>query len=251
MKRVAKGRGLLNFLEISQNEKVLSLISYSRQDEEESSKYLALATRHGIIKRTELSAFKNVRRNGLLAIKLQEGDSLCQALIAKEQDEIMLVSKLGQSIRFKASDIRAMGRASSGVRGIKLGKGDEVVSMNVISPSEARVYLLAVMEKGYGKRTKIVEYRLQGRGGSGIKAARITEKTGNIVFSKVVSEAEKEIIVISSRGQVIRSELKTISIIGRASSGVRIMKLKPGDKVACAICLKELPGIGELEVGQG
>lgn len=250
LKRASKGRGILNFLETSPNEKVLGLVAYSKQEEEEGKKYLVFATKNGIIKRTELSAFKNVRKNGILAIKLQEGDSLKSVLLAEDADEIFLATKLGQSIRFLMKDVRSMGRSSAGVRGMRLEKTDEVVGASAIKTNDKEQHLLVVMDQGYGKRSKVEEYRLQKRGGSGIKAARITDKTGKIVFAKVVGLDEKEIIVISAKGQVIRSELKSVSIIGRASSGVRIMKLKSGDKVVSGICLKEIKEL-ESEVGQG
>jgi len=242
MGRATKGRGLLNFLEISQNEKILSLIPYSKQDEKDIGKFLVMATKNGIIKKTELSAFKNVRKNGLLAIKLQAGDSLKSAKIIDKNDEVIMISKLGQSIRFKNADVRAMGRGSLGVRGMKLGKNDEVIVMDDIKPKiDGKNHVLIITENGYGKRTKLEEYRLQKRGGSGIKAAKITDKNGKIVFSKVLSETDTDLIVISTKGQVIKSEIKTISVIGRASSGVRIMKLKAGDRVASAICLNDAP----------
>ncbi|MDI6883112.1 MAG: DNA gyrase subunit A [Patescibacteria group bacterium] len=241
MGRVTKGRGLLNFLEISQAEKVLSLVPYSKEDEQEPGKYLIMATKNGIIKKTELSAFKNVRRNGLLAIKLQKGDLLEGAKFANEGDEIVLVTKNGKSIRFKEKDLRAMGRGTVGVRGIRLSGDDEVIGMDIIkvqsSKFKVKNYLLVVMEQGYGKRTKVGEYRLQKRGGSGIKTAKINQKTGKVVFFKLVSEGEKDLIVISEKGQVIRSALGSISIRGRATSGVKVMKLDKGDKVASAICL--------------
>ncbi len=207
-----------------------------------------MGTKNGIIKKTELSAFKNLRKHGLLAIKLQPGDSLKSAKIIDKDDEIIMVSKLGQSIRFKNSDVRPMGRGSSGVHGMRLAKNDEVITMDDITNEKLKMkneklesHLLVITENGYGKRTKLSEYRLQKRGGSGIKAAKITDKNGKIVFSKVLSEQDIDLVVISIKGQVIKSEIKTISIIGRASSGVRIMKLKSGDKVASAICLNDAP----------
>ena len=240
MSRVSKGRGLLNFLEISSNEKILNFIPYSKEDAT-AKNYLVMATKNGIIKKTELSAFDNVRRSGLRAINLQSGDQLRTAKIVGENSDIILVSKLGKSIRFSEKDVRAMGRTAAGVRGIRLGEGDKVIGMSVVASQKqdktAKKHLLIIMENGYGKRTKISEYRLQKRGGSGIKAARINEKTGKIVYSKMLGEEEKDLIVISTKGQVIKTTLGSISIIGRASSGVRIMKLKPGDKVASAICL--------------
>ena len=239
--RLSRGRGLLNFLEISQEEKVLSLIPYNKEDEVTGKKYLVMVTKNGIIKKTDLTAFKNVRRTGLRAINLRPGDLLRSAKIADARDEIILVSRDGKSIKFKEKDLRVMGRAASGVHGIRLGKEDEVIGMDIIkyqaSNGKGQRYLLVVMENGYGKRTKVSEYRLQRRGGSGIKVAKITSKTGRIVFSKVVGAEGKDLIVISQKGQVIRSSLGSVSILGRTTSGVRVMRLKKGDKVVSAICL--------------
>jgi len=247
MSRTSKGRGILNFLEMSPSDKVLSLVPYSKEDEG-GKKYLVMVTKNGIIKKTDLQSFRNVRRNGLIAIKLGKDDLLRNADIADEGDEIILVTKKGKSIRFKEKDLRVMGRTASGVRGIRLAKGDEVVGMDIVKAQGSRLaggqtksktqnYLLIITENGYGKRTKVKEYRLQKRGGTGIKAAKITEKTGEIVFSQIVSDEEKDLIIISQKGQVIRTPLGTVSVLGRAASGVRVMKLSKGDKVASGICL--------------
>jgi DNA gyrase subunit A len=239
--RISKGRGLLNFLEISQEEKIMSLVPYSKKDIEEGVKYLMMVTKNGIIKKTNVKDFQNVRRSGLIAINLGKEDALKGVAIISEGDEIILVTKNGKSIRFKQRDIRPMGRTAAGVRGIRLSKGDEVLGMDIIKPQTSKTkvptFLLVIMENGYGKRTKVREYRLQRRGGTGIKTARITEKTGKIVFSKIVGEEEKDLLVISKNGQVIRLPLGSISIIGRASSGVRVMRLTKGDNVASAVCL--------------
>jgi len=243
MSRVSKGRGLLNFLELSQNEKVLDIIAYGKIDEEKK-KYLLMMTKNGLVKKTELSAFANVRRNGLIAIKLAKDDLLKEARIIEEGDEVILVTRKGKAIRFREKDLRAMGRAAVGVRGMRLAKGDEVISVDVLKArkpgnqaQKAQSYLLIISENGYGKRTKIEQYRLQRRGGSGIKTGRLTEKTGEIVFAKVVSGEQQDLIIISKKGQVIRTPLETISVIGRAASGVRVMKLAAGDKIASATCL--------------
>ena len=204
-----------------------------------------MVTKNGIIKKTPLDAFRNVRKTGLRAIKLQKGDLLRKAAICQRGDEIILTSRDGKSIRFKEKDLRVMGRVASGVRGIRLSKGDEVVGMDIIKNQKSKIenqklaksYLLVVTENGYGKRTKVSEYRLQRRGGSGIKAARITQKTGKVVFSQVIGEEERDLVVISQKGQVIRSPLGSISILGRATSGVRVMRLGKGDRVVSAICL--------------
>ena len=231
--RVAKGRGLANFLEISPQEKVLSVIP--RQKEKEADiKYLAMVTKDGIIKKTTLEEFSNVRRSGLIAIKLKKEDSLRQVSKIKDNDHLILITKKGQSVRFKERDIRAMGRSASGVRGIRLKKGDEVIGMEVIKP-EQKGQLLVVSENGYGKRTDLKEYRLQNRGGTGIKTAKITPKTGDLVNSKVIDD-EQDLIVISQKGQVIKIKISSISKLSRATQGVRIMRLEEKDKVASITC---------------
>ena len=231
--RVAKGRGLANFLEISSQEKVLSIIS-RRKEKEADIKYLVIVTKDGIIKKTALEDFKNVRRSGLIAIKLKTGDLLRKVSKVKDKDELLLITKKGQSIKFKEKDIRTMGRPASGIRGIRLKKEDEVVGMEVIS-SDQKGHLLVVTENGYGKRTDVKEYRLQGRGGAGIKTANLTSKTGELVNSKFLTD-EQDLIVISQKGQVIRIEISSISKLSRATQGVRIMRLEPGDKVASITC---------------
>jgi len=241
--RVAKGRGLLNFLEISPEEKVLCVMSLSK---EELEKYLVMVTKNGIIKKTAIIEFENVRKSGLIAITLKKGDALKNVEKSTGEDEIILVTKLGQAIRFKEKEIRLMGRTAAGVRGIRLKKGDEVIGMDIIKNPKSKFqnpkikvekqYLLVVTENGYGKRTDLKEYRLQGRGGAGIKTAKITQKTGDLVASKVLT-AEEDLIVISQRGQVIRAAISTISKLSRATQGVKIMKLEEEDKVASATCI--------------
>jgi len=258
--RVAKGRGLLNFLETSTQEKVLSLIPLAKKEEILGTKYLVMTTKDGIIKKTALKEFENVRRSGLIAITLKKGDLLKKVGKSSGGDQVILVTKKGQSIRFKESEIRPMGRSASGVKGIRLKRGDEVIGMDVIKIQNSRLrpayakasvgkqgyggqaklkiknYLLVVTENGYGKRTDLKEYRLQKRGGMGIKTAKITPKTGDLITSKVLSQ-EEDLIVISKRGLVIRTEIRNISILSRATQGVKIMRLEEGDKVASATCI--------------
>jgi len=240
--RVARGRGLLNFLEISSNEKVLSLLTFGKEDAELGLKDLVMVTQNGIIKRTKLEEFKNVRRSGLIAINLRKGDLLEKVVKTTGENDIILATKKGMSIRFREKDIREMGRPASGVKGINLKKDDKVVGMDVIESQKLKVksqnYLLVVMENGYGKRTETKEYKVQKRGGTGVKTANVTGKTGGIVFSKVVTDDEEEdLIVISQRGQVIRTKISSIAKISRSTQGVRIMKLAEGDKVASAACI--------------
>ncbi len=238
--RLAKGRGLLNFLEISPQEKVLSLIPLSKKEE---TKYLVMVTKNGIIKKTALAEFENIRRSGLIAILLKKGDLLKKVCKTSGEDEILLLTKKGQAIRFKEREVRSMRRTAAGIKGIGLKKDDEVIGMEVIKTEKQKnqktekQYLLVVTEKGYGKRTNLKEYRLQKRGGAGIKTAKVTEKTSHLMASKVLLGEEEDLIVISQKGQVIRIKISQIPKLSRATQGVRIMKLEEGDKVASATCL--------------
>lgn len=230
--RTAKGRGLLNFIEITSQDKVLSLLALGKKDGDSGVKNLIMVTKNGIVKKTALEDFKNVRKSGLIAISLKRGDELRGVRKTSGKDEILLVTKNGQSIRFNEKDARTMGRSAAGTHGIKLKKGDEVIAMDVI-PANGK-HILVVTENGYGKRTDIKEYRVQTRGGSGIKTANITVKTGGLVYARVLTGEEEDLIVISRKGQVIRTEIGSIATISRSTQGVRIMKLDSGDKVVSA-----------------
>ncbi len=235
--RVAKGRGLLNFLELSPQDKVLSLHPLGKEDAEQGIKNLVMVTKNGIIKKTPLEDFKNVRRSGLIAISLKKGDWLRSVRKTTGQEEIMIITKKGQSIRFKEKELRPMGRTASGNKGIRLKKGDEVVGMDVVKEGIEKKHLLVVTENGFGKRTDLKEYKVQGRGGSGIITAKITPKTGELVSSTILVGDEEDLIVISRKGHVIRTKVNSISKLNRSTQGVRIMKLEQGDKVASAVCL--------------
>ncbi len=247
--RVARGRGVMNFLEISSEEKVLSLIpmpaspngKVSSGEGKNGGKYLVMVTKNGRIKKTDLKEFENVRKSGIIAIKLEKGDALKKVVKTTGEDDIVLTTKNGIAIRFKEKDIRPMGRGAAGVKGIHLKKGDEVISMDVVEKKDSKQYLLVVMENGYGKRTDVAQYKVQGRGGSGIKAAQITSKTGPMIMACILEDVGEEVdlIVISQQGQVIRTSVKSISLLGRATQGVRIMRLEDGDKVASGACLKD------------
>jgi len=241
--RVAKGRGLLNFVELSSNDKVLNLFALGKKDTEQGIKYMVMVTKDGLVKKTPLEDFKNVRRSGLIAISLKKGDELRIVRKSTGQDQIIVTTKKGQSIRFKEKDARAMGRSAAGTRVIRLKKGDEVVGMDIIGENpkpktqNSKIdsdYLLILTENGYGKRTPLKEYRVQTRGGSGIKTANITTKTGNLAYAKVLSGEEEDLIVISRKGQVIRTAIAGIAKISRSTQGVRVMRLDEGDKVVSA-----------------
>jgi len=232
--RTAKGQALQNFLQLAPNEKVSVFLSMANLSSYES---LVMVTSKGNIKKTKLEDFKNVRKSGLIALKLKENDMLEWVQPTNGNNDIMITTSMGQSIRFKEKDVRAMGRTASGVRAIKLKSTDEVVGMSILDNSLVKMKvleLLVVSENGMGKKTKVNEYKVQGRGGSGIKTMAVTDKTGKIITSQVVNTTEdKDIMIVSVKGQVIRTSLKSISTLGRATQGVRIMRFKQaGDTVA-------------------
>jgi len=227
--RTSKGRAIQNFLELPSDENVTAVVNYS--DKNERNKYLMLVTKNGVIKKTPLKDFENIRRNGIIAISLKKGDQLKWARLTGGADEVVLATRQGQSVRFDEKQIRPMGRTAAGVRAIKLKKqNDEVAGFAVVSEvADAR--LLAVMENGFAKQTKLSEFKKQNRGGSGIKIAQITPKTGPLISAHVVTD-EKEIFALSAKGQMIRMEIATIRETGRAAQGVHIMDLKSGDRLA-------------------
>ncbi len=241
--RTSKGQAIVNFLQLGPEEKVTSVMVNKKLFDSKKDNYIALVTKNGIIKKVKLSDFDNVRRSGIIAMKLKVGDELRWAKITSGEDEIILTTSRGQAIRFKESKIRAMGRAAAGVRGIRLKKGDLVVGMDAIEKTKThlpsggqKAKLLVVMENGFGKKTELRFYKTQGRGGSGIKTAKITPKTGPVVQTAVLGEEseKKDLMVISAKGQIIRTTIASIPVLGRATQGVRIMRLNPGDKIASA-----------------
>jgi DNA gyrase subunit A len=189
-----------------------------------------MATRAGVVKRVAAKSFHEVRRSGLIAIGLDKGDALISAKFIHEADDAMMVTAKGQSIRFAAKDVREMGRQAGGVRGIKLGSGDMVVGTGVI-PKGAKGELLVLSSTGYGKKTDLDEYKVQGRGGSGIKTMSITAKTKQLVGGAVLL-GSGELVAMSKKSQTIRTGLDEISTLSRATQGVRVMKMREGDSVA-------------------
>lgn len=232
--RTAKGQAIVNFLQLAPGEKVATVLPLNDM---EGSKFLVMVTDQGTIKKTALEDFANVRRSGLIAINLKEGDDLKWVKPSSGSDEIVLVTRNGQAIRFKESDVRAMGRVAAGVRGIKLKKNDSVVGMDVIVPSlvkKGHLELFTVAENGLGKRTNLTEYKVQKRGGSGIRTMKVTGKTGSVIGAYVSSSDEEyDLIVISKKGIVIRVAYKSVPSLGRDTQGVRIMRFKEeGDLVS-------------------
>ena len=227
-------------------ERVNAIVPLRKGDE--SIKHLFMATKNGTIKKTGLTEFDNIRKTGIIAIKIDEGDDLTWVKPTSGSDQIMIISELGKSIRFKENQVRSMGRNAAGVRGIRLSKGDTVQSVEVIESNLAKHdkdnQLLVVCEKGYGKRTKLNQYRIQNRGGTGIAAAKVTKKTGKIIASRIIDSEVTDIIITSTLGQVIRFGIKDVSVLGRSTQGVRVMRLDEGDKAAAMTLLKE---VGESE----
>ncbi len=223
--RTAKGNAIQNFIEIGPGEKVTAI--HALPDEKTTSKHLSMATKNGLIKKTPLKAFANIRRTGLKAINLKNNDTLEWVEPSSDNDQIFLVTCQGKSIRFKGSHIRSMGRTASGVRGIRLGKNDEVIAMHIIPKEKASAgQVLVITKNGYGKRTPLSQYRVQGRGGTGIKTANITTKTGTVVNASIINKSdikETDVLVISERGQVIRISAHQISELGRSTQGVKVM----------------------------
>ena len=239
--RTAKGQALINVLQLGPGEIVTSMVSFDTKVE---SRYLFMATRQGTVKKTALADYVNVRANGLITIKLDAGDELGWVKLTSGKDEIVISTALAQAIRFKESEARPMGRATRGVRGIRLRGGDKVVGMDVVQPG---MQMLVIMENGYGKRTKVDQFATHARGGVGIKAGAVTAKTGKTVDVRAITDTTDDLVIVSIQGQIIRLALAGISLIGRATQGVRIMRMKDGDKVASVALVGETLLETELE----
>jgi len=242
-KKATKGKSIMNFLQLSGEEKVTSVLAMPKMEKGSGTRdtlSVFLVTEAGTIKKVEAKSFGDVRRSGIIAIALKGGDRLVSAHLAAPGDSVSIVTADGQSIRFDESETRAMGRTAAGVRGMTVKKGDAIVSAEVVPADAKSASLLIIMDKGYGKKTPLSEYKVQGRGGSGIKTADVTAKTGKIIGAKVLigDEAKtEELVVISKKGQVIRCSAGEIPSLSRATQGVRIMKMREGDSIASMVAL--------------
>lgn len=221
--RQNKGRALVNLLPLESEEKINTILKFENSED----KFLILATRKGLIKKTRISEFENVRKNGKIAIKLNENDSLISAKIVSEDDELISASDNGKCLRFRATDVRTVGRNSQGVKGMKIENDENVIDMIVV---DKNLDLLTVTEKGFAKRTNPEDYRVQGRHGKGIKAGVFNEKTGKVVAMRTIT-ADNDILAISADGVMIRTHADSINLVGRASLGVRLMKVSAQDRV--------------------
>jgi DNA gyrase subunit A len=231
-KRATRGKSIMNFLQLSDGEKVTSLLAMPKDMKELAGVSLMMITKNGTVKKSAAESFKEVRRSGLIAIKLEEKDELLGALFVSDEDSVVMTTQGGQSIRFLHNDVREMGRTAAGVIGMKLDKGDIIVAADKIVKGLKGAELLIMTANGYGKKTKMTEYKVQKRGGSGIKTVKVTEKTGKLMIARVVTEEITELLAVSKASQVIRTELSSVPTLGRDTQGVRIMKLREGDSVA-------------------
>jgi DNA gyrase subunit A len=235
-RRATRGKSIVNFLAVEGGERITSIIAMPKALKN-SDLSLMMVTQNGVAKKVAAESFHDVRRSGIIAIKLNNSDKLVSVGFVEKGDDAVVVTSKGQSIRFKESDIREMGRNAAGVSGVRLGKGDTVIGADVVSKNLKNPSLLIVMKNGYGKKTDLNEYKVQNRGGSGIKTAQVTPKTGEVIASRVVIDDETELVAMSKKSQVIRVDIKEIPSLGRQTQGVRIMKLREGDAIASAVCL--------------
>ena len=241
--RTARGTAIVNLLQLQPGEKITAVIPMRKY---EKGHYLFMSTKKGLVKKTPLEEYENVRKTGLAAIALRDDDELIEVKTTDNEKEIILVTKFGQCIRFKENDVRTTGRVSMGVRGINLLDGDEVVGMQICTQGD---YLLVVSENGMGKRTPMAEFTVQLRGGKGVKCYKITEKTGNLIGSKAVNE-DNEIMMITTEGIIIRTPCSGISVMGRITSGVKLMDVDGEIKVASIAKVRDKEASEETQVSE-
>jgi DNA gyrase subunit A len=248
--RHAKGTAIVNLLELEGDEKISAVIPVIENAEET---YLMMCTRNGIVKKTALSKYDNIRKGGIAAIVLRDDDELIDVKQTDGTKDVFIGTYNGISIRFKETDARPIGRVSQGVRGIELRKGDRVIGMEIVEPDTK---LLVVTENGFGKRTEISEYRVQTRGGKGLLTYRVTDKTGNVAGMKLVTDTD-DLMLISIDGTIIRMHVDEISVLGRATQGVTLMRVRGEDNMVVSIenipreedeDLEDIEGMDEAEI---
>jgi len=236
--RVSKGTAIVNLLNIEQGEKVESFVIVNK---DLKKGYIFLSTRKGTVKKTNVSEFDNIRRNGMIAIKLDSGDELVWSNISTGENDILLVTRQGKAIRFSERSVRPLGRGTIGVRGVKLTDGDVVISTDVLSKGESTAELLTLMENGLGKKTVVSQFPKQERGGQGVKVAKVSDKTGNVAVSQIIPEKSEELIITSKRGQVVKLEITSIPRLHRDTQGVILMRFSnSADRVAAATCIEKI-----------
>ncbi|MDD5688117.1 MAG: DNA gyrase subunit A [Elusimicrobia bacterium] len=226
--RTSKGKAIINLVQLSTAEEKITASIPIKSFEKEKATYLLMATKNGTIKKTELSEYSNIRKSGIIAINLEDGDSLIDVKHTEGKSEIVIATKEGLAIRFNEDDVRCIGRSGKGVRGIRLNKGDDVIGMETVMPKDT---VLIATENGYGKRTEIDDYRVQSRGGKGVINIKTTDRNGNVIGIKNVKD-DNDIMLMTQQGIMIRMAVKGISVIGRNTQGVRLIRLGEGDKLA-------------------
>jgi DNA gyrase subunit A len=231
---------VVNLINVEAGEKVESFISYKvGKDANLKGLYVFLTTKHGTVKKSALTEFENIRRSGIAAIKLDTGDELVASQLTNAQGDVILTTKEGKAIRFSESSVRPLGRSTQGVRGIKIASTDNVIGMDIIGKNE-KLDLLTIMENGLGKKTSVDLFRGQSRGGQGVKVAKVTDKTGKVAFSQVIPPSDREVIITSKRGQVVKLEIASIPRLSRDTQGVILMRFSnASDKVASATTIEE------------
>lgn len=239
--RQSKGQAIINLINIESGERVTSVLAYTLRpidQKEQGIKYILMATKNGTVKKSKLIEYENIRRNGLVAIKLEAGDELIWAKMSSGEDDILIVTHEGKSIKFAEDEVRPTARDTMGVRGILLGKADYVTSMDIINSNNKTTDLLTVMEKGIGKKTKVSDFPKQRRGGQGVKVAEVKDKTGKVCVSQLVPNECEAVVLTSTKGQVVKLPIDSIPRLGRATSGVILMRFADrADTIAAATCL--------------
>ena len=235
-RRATRGKSIMNFIALSQDEEITSVIPMPKDIKSATDLSVMMVTKDGVAKKVDAKSFHDVRRSGIIAITLGKDDKLVSATFVEKGDEMIVVSSEGQSIRFKESDVRQMGRTAAGVNCLTLKAKDFVIGADVIHKDTTAKTLLVFSEQGFGKQTDLKEYKVQKRGGSGIKTAKVTPKIGKLISACVITDALEEIVTISKKSQVVRVDLKEVPKLGRQTQGVRIMKLRAGDAIASSVC---------------
>lgn len=234
--RTSKGTAIVNLLNTEQGESVQAFVNYKKGNE---AKYVFLTTKNGTVKKSSLREFENIRKSGILAIKLDKGDELVWSKLTTGEDDILIFTRNGKSIRFSEKSARPMGRNTRGVRGILIGKDDRVIQMDVIAKGE-KLDVFTIMENGLGKKTAVDQFKSQGRGGQGVKVAEVTQKTGKVASSQVISKDAEEVIITSEKGQIVKLEVNSIPRLSRATQGVILMRFSnANDHVASATCIEK------------
>ena len=239
--RTSKGTAVVNLVNVEQDEKVESFINYKigKTNEEFPYKYVFLTTKNGTVKKTALTEFENIRRNGIIAIKLDKGDELVWSNLTEGNNDVILTTRDGKAIRFSEKSVRPLGRSTTGVRGIKIKEYDEVIGMDVIKRGD-KADLLTIMENGLGKKTSVGQFRGQSRAGQGVKVAKVTPKTGKVAFAQVIPPNCKTLIITSRRGQVVKLEISSVPRHSRNTQGVKLMRFSNStDRVTSATCVEE------------